>query len=194
MTALLAGLGCFVLHVAVTLAWLRRPCRTPPVVRHAASALGTHVVGVAVAAGAVGPFAYWPAAAVSGFGAVCWLFAFSAVYKSVSLRVLTELARTPGGALPLDEITEEYVRSEFAARVAVLVKMGCAEETEDGYAATAKGNSTARRIEAVRRACGVSGGGLYVDLANPVRKRRGGVAVHPVAYAPGSPRTTPPAP
>ena len=108
-----------------------------------------------------GPFAYWPAAAVSGFGAVCWLFAFSAVYKSVSLRILTQLARAPGHAMPLETITEEYVRPEFESRVALLVKMGCAEATDEGYAATATGNDTARRIETIRRACGVSGSGLY---------------------------------
>ena len=61
----------------------------------------------------VGPFAYWPAAAVSAFLAVCWLFAFSAVYKSVSLGVLRELARTPGHAIPLDAVTEDHMRPEF---------------------------------------------------------------------------------
>src|SRR5262245_64767426 len=113
MTALLVGLGCFALHAAVSLVWLRRPGRTPPVVRHAASALGTHVVGVVVAAYCAGPLAYWPLAAVSAFGAVGWLFAFSAVYKSVSLRVLTELASVPDGARSLEAVTEGYVRPEF---------------------------------------------------------------------------------
>jgi hypothetical protein len=167
MTALLVGPGCFALHVVVTLAWLRLPGRSSPVARHAVSALGTHIAGVAVAAWHVGPFAYWPAAAVSAFGAVCWLFAFSAVYKSVSLRILTELARAPGGALPLGAVTEEHVRPEFTTRVAVLVKMGCGVEVEGGYTATAKGNDVACRIAVVRRVCGIEGDGLYGEPASP---------------------------
>jgi hypothetical protein len=163
MTALLVGLCCFAAHAAVTLVWLRLPGRTPPVARHAVSALGTHALGVALAAWWVGPFAYWPAAAVSAFGAVCWLFAFSAVYKSVSLRILMELDRVPGRALPLDAITEEYVRPEFETRVSLLVTMDCAEETEAGFAVTERGNATARRIEAVQRACGILVSGLYSE-------------------------------
>jgi hypothetical protein len=161
MTALLVGLGCFAAHVAVTLVWLRVSRGPSPVSRHAASALGTHFVGVLVGAWVAGPFAYWPAAAVSGFGAVCWLFAFSAVYKSVSLRILSQLSRTPGSALPFDAIARDYVRPEFEARVAVLVRMGCAEEVAGGYAATAPGNATARRIAGIQRACGIEASGLY---------------------------------
>lgn len=161
MTGLLVGLACFALHAAATLVWLRVPRGPAPVVRHAASALVTHAAGVAGAAFLAGPFAYWPAAAVSGFLAVCWLFAFSAAYKSVSLRILTHLDRAPGNALPLGVVAEDYVRPEFEARAALLVKMGCAEEVPDGYAATAKGNDAARRVARVRRAFGVGGGGMY---------------------------------
>jgi hypothetical protein len=169
MTALVVGLACFGAHAAVTLVWLRLPGRTPPVARHALSALATHVVGVALAARLVGPFAYWPAAAVAAVGAVCWLFAFSAVYKSVSLRVLTQLARTPGHALPVGTITRRYVRPEFEARVAVLVRMGCASETEGGYAATGKGAAAARRVEGIQRACGIAESGLYGGAAGGER-------------------------
>src|SRR5258708_6127744 len=112
MMGLLIGLCCSTLHAAVSLAWSRLPGRMSPVARHAISALGTHVLGIALAAILVGPFGYWPAAAASGFFAVCWLFAFSAVYKSVSLRILTQLDRAPGHALPFETITEEYVRPE----------------------------------------------------------------------------------
>jgi hypothetical protein len=174
MNALFVGLACFALHAITTLVWLRLPGRTPPVVRHAVSALSTHVLGVALAAQVAGPFAYWPAAAVSGFLAVCWLFAFSAVYKSVSLRILTQLDRAPGHAMPLEAIMEEHVRPEFEARVALLVKMGHATATDEGYAATASGNDTARRIEVVRRACGVSGSGLYGGNVPDERTEDGG--------------------
>ena len=170
MTSLLVGLLCFALHVAVTLVWLRLPGRTSPVARHAVSALGTNVVVVALAAYRIGSFAYWPAAAVSGFGAVCWLFAFSAVYKSVSLRILTQLDRVPDGALPLDAITKEHVRPEFAARAMVLVKMNCVEEAEDGYVVTEKGTGMACRVGTLKRICGVGESGLYGNCQQSVSR------------------------
>jgi len=163
MNGLLIGLSCFTAHMVVTLVWLR--IRRGPwlVARHAASALGTHIVGVIVLASAGESFAYWPVAAVSGFGAVCWLFAFSAVYKSVSLRILSELAHTPGHTLPFTSLTKDYVRPEFEARVKILVKMACAAEVAEGYVATDAGNATARRIGKIQRACGITSSGLYDD-------------------------------
>jgi hypothetical protein len=169
MTSLLIGLACFALHAVVTLVWLRLPGRVSPVARHAISALATHAVGVALAAQFVGAFAYWPAAAVSAFLAVCWLFAFSAVYKSVSLRILTELDRASEHTMPLETVTEDYVRPEFAARAALLVKMGCATESGGAYQVTEKGTATACRIEAVQHACGIKASGLYGEttVASP---------------------------
>jgi hypothetical protein len=161
MTGLLVGLWCFALHAAVSLVWLRLPGRLSPVARHAASAFVTHVLGVVAAVYDGVAFAYWPAAAVSGFGAVCWLFAFSAVYKSVSLRILAELEQSPGRAMPLETITEDYVRPEFESRVAVLVRMDCVEELEGCYMTTPKGTHTARRIATVHRVFGIVASGLY---------------------------------
>lgn len=184
MISLLVGLGCFALNAGVSLVWLRLPGRSAPVARLAASALGTHAIGVAIAGAACGPFAYWPAAAVSGFLAAAWLFAFSAVYKSVSLRILTHLDRAPGRALPMAALTEQYVRPEFDARAAVLVKMGLVAAVGGAWALTAKGNDTARWIEAVRRACGVLGDGLY----------RVPPSIHPAAPGSALSGFTPPCP
>ncbi|HVL11289.1 MAG TPA: hypothetical protein VM529_01905 [Gemmata sp.] len=166
MNSLLVGLGCFALHAVVTLVWLRLSGRTSPVARHAASSLATHALGVASAAQFVGPFAYWPAAAVSGFLAVCWLFAFSAVYKSVSLRILTQLDCTPGHAMPMEAVTEDYVRPEFATRASLLVTMGCATEADGAFEVTEKGTATARRIAGIQHACGIAASGLYGEATD----------------------------
>lgn len=187
MTALLVGLACFAVHVAVSLVWLRLPGRISAVARHLASALATHAGGIVLAAWVVGPFAYWPAAAVSGFGAVCWLFAFCAVYKSVSLRILTQLARTPGHALPLQTVTDEYVRPEFAARIGVLVKMRCVVQAADGYMPTAKGNDTALRIAMIQQVCGIEHSGMYGDLGTQECARS--EECSPIALTSGSPST-----
>lgn len=158
---LCVGAATAAAHVAATLVVLRLPGKLSPVARHAASAAVTHVGGVAVAAAVVGPFAYWPAAAVGGFAAVAWLFAFSAVYKSVSLRVLTELARAPGGAIPFAAITDDYVKAEFTARTRVVVALGWVREGPDGFELTPDGAAAARRVAAVQRLCGIGRSGLY---------------------------------
>ena len=165
--ALLVGAAAFSGHVFLTLILLRLPGRLSPVVRHAGSAATTHVAGAILGGLVVEPFPYWPFAAVTGFGAVVWLFAFSAVYKSVSLRILSQLARTPGNAIPLPEVTSRYVVPEFEARVAVLEQMGCAEVVEKGHGLTPKGAATARRIRAVQRLCGIERSGLYGDQSRP---------------------------
>lgn len=166
MIALFVGLMCSAAHVVVSLVWLRLPGRMSPVGRHAASALGTHVTVIVLAGQFLEPFAYWPVAAVSGFGAVCWLFAFSAVYKSVSLRILRQLAHTPGHAMPITTITEDYVRPEFEARVALLVKLDCANALGDLYAIAERGSVVARRITLIQRACGIVVSGMYAgDLS-----------------------------
>ena len=161
LTALLVGAACAMTHTALTLVLLRLPGRVSPVGRHALSAVATHAAGITAGGLFLGPLPYWPVAAVSGFAAVVWLFAFSAVYKSVSLRILAQLAREPGGALPLDTVTADYVLPEFEARVSVLVAMGCAVASGTGYALTAKGAATARRVRAVQRLYGIDRSGLY---------------------------------
>lgn len=191
MTALLVGLVCFLLHAVVSLVALRQPGRMSPVARHAASALGTHIVGMAVAAWVVGPFAYWPAAAANGWLVVCWLFVFSAVYKSVSLRILTHLDRLPSHSLGVDTIAESYVRPEFEARALVLVKMGCARESNGEFMLTEKGSAVARRIEGIRRAWGIEGSGLYRKEASCERPEQ----LTPVPHHSGSLKPiTPPIP
>jgi hypothetical protein len=87
----------------------------------------------------------------------------------VSLRILTQLDRTPGNAIPFVVIAREYVRPEFEARVTVLVKMNCAAETGDAYESTETGNATARRIGVIQRACGIEASGLYSEpITQPV--------------------------
>ncbi len=167
MIGITVGIGCFVLHAMIVLLWLRQPGKFPPVARHFVSALSTHLVVVIITARFLGQLDYWPIAAVSGFLAVCWLFAFSAVYKSVSLRVLTQLATHSQQRLPLARISACYVRPEFQARVVVLQAMGCVEEVQSGLIVTAKGKRIARWIGMIQRACGITTSGLYGGVPTP---------------------------
>ncbi len=161
LIALMAGAACFAAHAMLSLILLRVPGRASPAARHAASAGFTHLIGTIIAAMAFEPLPYWPIAAASGFGAIVWLFAYSAVYKSVSLRILTQLAHTKGNSLSLDEVSSQFVRPEFTARIGVLLAMGCIHCDGNSYRLTRKGQLIARRIRLVQRLCGIERSGLY---------------------------------
>lgn len=157
----LVGLSWLAGHVVVTLVWLRLGSGPSPVARHLVSALVTHLVGVGLVARLGTGWSYWPAAAVHVGGGVAWAFVFCAVYKSVSLRILTELARQSPAGLPLDQIAREIVGPEYAARLGLLVRAGYIVATETGYTATAAGHAAARRLAALRAFWGLDGDGLY---------------------------------
>ena len=128
MTALLVGLACFALHAVVTLIWLRlqeeyRRLRGTQLRRSAHTSSGSQLATLVV-----GPFAYWPAAAANGFLAIGWLFAFSAVYKSVSLRILTHLDRVLDHSLTVDAIAEQICPCRVRGPRRVLMKMGCVDD------------------------------------------------------------------
>ena len=161
--ALVIGLGCVFAHVALTLVLLRLPGEGSPVKRHALAGFLSHLAGVLVATSLDSPVPYWPLAAVSAFGVVLWLFLFCAVYKSVSLRVLTTLRRAPADRLPFSEITQQHVRKEFEDRVEVLTSLGWAHRDTLGYVATPKGRAAASRITWLQRFWGIGHSGLYSD-------------------------------
>ncbi len=159
---IVVGLVAFALHCSVSILWLRvRSARPAPVVRHIVSAIGCHIFVVLAFCINDGKFAYWPAFAVFGFLAITWLFAFSAVYKSVSLRILSQLHAAGEMGLRLATISQDYVEPEFANRIAVLLKMGLVEERTEGYSITESGQRFARRWRRVQRIFGIARSGLY---------------------------------
>src|SRR5262249_22103075 len=108
---------------------------------------------------------YWPGAGVFAFGATVWLFVYCAVYKSVSLRILSCMVRAHAGRLSLDRITDRYILGEFRDRMAVLETMGCVVVRESDVVLTSKGRRTARYFEMAQRCFGIERSGLYGDAA-----------------------------
>lgn len=161
LQSFLWGGGCFLAFAGLCLPVLRLPGRLAPVTRQAGLALLVHGLGVAWAVRGETILPYLHGAALYGFLVAAWLFVFSAVYKSVSLGVLCELARLPQGELPLEEITRRHVAPRFAERIDLLVAGGLVRREGDGYAITSQGKRTARRLEGMRRVFGLTGSGLY---------------------------------
>jgi hypothetical protein len=85
--------GVFVaLAPAVVFTAQRAGLSTPPAILLGFAAIIAHSLSVALGAMSVAEFQYWDAASIFGFGVMGYVFAFGAVYKSVSLEILLDVA------------------------------------------------------------------------------------------------------
>jgi hypothetical protein len=134
----------------------------------AIAAIISHAVSVTIGAMNLQQFQYWNAASVFGFGAMLYVFAFGAVYKSVSLEILLDLAHRPGGSAELADIVDRKVPEIFRGRTEILVSGGQVERTGCAFAVTAAGLAIAGRIARIRQAFAIGNTGLY-DFAPPAK-------------------------
>jgi hypothetical protein len=161
LQSFLAGLAGLTVFACAALIVLRLPARMAPVTRLALLALAVHA-GVCLAMFWLMPDAtYWHGAALYWFGFNCYLYAFGAVYKSVSLRLLGNLAKAPGHALSLKTIVDTLVAPLFADRMALLVDTGLAHTANGATTPTPQGTKTAERIGTAQAIMGVGQSGLY---------------------------------
>jgi hypothetical protein len=167
----IAGVLLFAILAAIAQVIVRRAgSRIAPVAILAIAAIVSHVASILVGAMTVAHFQYWNAASVFGLGVMLYVFAFGAVYKSVSLEILLDLSRRPGAAAPLDDIVYRKVPEIFRGRTDILVEGGQVERSVElagpRFLVTASGRATALRIGALRRAFTIGDTGLY-DFAEP---------------------------
>jgi hypothetical protein len=158
-----AGLLALAGHIIVSTALGRLSLTRSPVLMHVASAASMTVVlalaGLAFSGGNAQPF--WIDVSVLYGGAVAYLFAFSAVYKSISLGVLRALNKAPRHRLELASISRDLVLPRFAERIELLIANGLVLSTTEGYSLTVRGRRAARQLRAVQRFAGVTRSGLY---------------------------------
>lgn len=135
--------------MAVVLVLLKRLNRMAPAFVVTASSLVVYVTMVLVAAGLGWPVRFWPVSATYWFLALCFLTAFGAIYKSISLRILLDLLNRPNRSERFEAILDRYVQREsYQARLSILVADGLATQETAGFQLTPKG----RRIAALVRA------------------------------------------
>lgn len=127
----------------------------------AIAAVVTHGLGVMLGILVVPQFQYWNAASIFGFCVMGYVFAFGAVYKSVSLDILLGLIDRPERRAPLSDIVERQVPALFQGRIGNLVDGGLVEPVESHFAATAAGRTMAGRVGRLRRAFGIGDTSLY---------------------------------
>ncbi|MBH5368041.1 hypothetical protein [Bradyrhizobium glycinis] len=136
-----------------------------PVTLLAIAALVSHGLGVALGIVSVPQFRYWDAASIFAFCVMAYVFAFGAVYKSVSLEILLGIVERTGRTAPLSEIMERQVPGLFQGRISILVDRGLVERANSGFVATAAGRNLAGRVGRLRRAFGIGDTSLY-DFSN----------------------------
>lgn len=132
-----------------------------PVILLAIAAVISHGLSLLLGIFAVPQFQYWDAASIFGFCVMAYVFAFGAVYKSVSLDILRGLVDRPDRRAPVLEIAERQVPDLFRGRIGNLVDGGLVEPVDSHFRATAAGRKMAGRIGRLRRAFGIGDTGLY---------------------------------
>ena len=164
--ALIAGFLFAIAHAVAVCVSLRLCRGIAPVIVHllCAAVMGTMlpVVLSILAARSQVEIPFWPAASMFYGGVIAWLYAFSAVYKSITLGILHALSAAPQGHIELGELAHHFVLPRFTERVDLLVANGLATRTESGYAITPQGLKPVRRLRLLQRIFAVSGRGFYL--------------------------------
>ena len=132
-----------------------------PVILLLIAAVASHGLGVVLGIVIVPQFQYWDAASIFAFCVMGYVFAFGAVYKSVSLEILLDLSARPERKGPLSEIVEQQVPSLFQGRIEILLDGGLVEQVDTRFAPTAAGRKMATRVGSLRRVFGIGDTGLY---------------------------------
>lgn len=151
------GFGFYVTTCLVALRLCRR--QTPTAL----------VIGLAPAGGIVSciiglifdeTLKFWGVFATYCFLTICFLMAFGAVYKSISIRMLAELNASHGGRMTMSQLLDGYVQGDsFPHRIQILYDHGFVSPGESALHLTPKGATFARRIMKVQRVFGITESG-----------------------------------
>jgi len=167
------GLATAATHALAMVPLARLPWRVPMLVIQLFVALVLHGISVAALAhlGLLGQ--YWWVAASFGFGFMVYLFGFSAVYKSLSLRILLDVLAHDPSEVPRDGVYQRVVDRSFSDRIEILERGGLVARQGDRYVVSARGLAVAGRIGRLRTILGVDGGGIYFSeqSARPPSRR-----------------------
>lgn len=170
LASFLWGFVGFAVFFGAALFVLRCRGSAAPVPRLALLGLFVHGLAIPVASLAHAGMNYWYGAALYWFLFNSFLFVFSAVYKSVSLRILWELNRAGADGIPVADITARYVAPLFHERISILILGGMAHADHDRFQITAQGSVWANRFALVQKIFGVTRGGLYGGADVPPRR------------------------
>ena len=157
--AVLAG------HFVTTTFVLRYFRALPPVNVHVVSSMLAAVVFVLLGWTFVqtSSFNVWPGLAVLAFGSMVFLIAYSAIYKSISLRLLIEVAQASPDAVSVERFHDEAVLPPFLDRITLLATADYLLVNDDRITITERGRKLGERLNRWRMLLGFAQSGLYYE-------------------------------
>ena len=94
---------------------------------------------------------FWAMSAAYWCPILCFLMAFGAIYKSISLRILLYLLESPNRLAGYSNVVETYINDEsFESRLRVIRENRFAREMEHGYALTRRGRRVAQLVRCLQ--------------------------------------------
>lgn len=158
----IAGVALFVaISPALQLLIQRTAPSISPVAVLAMASLIAHLASSLLGTAFAHPFQYWNATSVFCFGVMSYVYVFGAVYKSISLRILLDLASRPRRTIELSEISDRQIPDIFVERSAILIEGGLVTDDEGRYRTTPAGQRLTTRVALIRRLFGIGDTGLY---------------------------------
>ena len=154
------GFLAFLAYFALVLVLLRVNHRRDPAWLVMVALPAAFVAGLVLFVVLERRFNFWSYATGYSFFSLCFLMAFGAVYKSLSLRILLDLLDKPGRSDSYDNIYKRYlVEDSFQNRLTVIKDKGLVSVSGERYILTARGEALSRRVFALQRLFGISRSG-----------------------------------
>jgi hypothetical protein len=150
------GAVAFAVYVIAALVMLRVARRVEPALVVVALAPLAWVAAIPLLLMLGKRFNFWVFTASYCFLTLGFQMAFGAVYKSLSLRILTNMLQQPGRADSYEAIFSRYlVEDSYQNRLAVTQEKGLVKLQDGHYELTESGRKLASRTQAVQRVFGI---------------------------------------
>lgn len=161
INAFSVGLFAITGHLILVLVVLRYKWSGSPIGTHVISAFFWSVLVIAFSFVCDWGDDLWYSLSAFGFGFSSLLFLYSAVYKSVSLRILWQAFQNNGNTTAYSQLADEIMRRSFTERIDLLVSHNLVAKEAGAYRATPDGERLAKKISLLRRLLGVRTDGMY---------------------------------
>ena len=150
-------------HFILTTTFLRIAGSMSPVLIHTLSAVIAALSFAFSGPMILAPENYnvWPGLSLISFGAMVFLFAYSAIYKSISLRLLIESENVYPDAISIERIHDEIVLPRFLDRIEMLVATNHLKKNGGLITITDRGRKLCRALNNWRTLLGFAESGLY---------------------------------
>jgi hypothetical protein len=155
------GALAFIFYTIVFLILMRLRLRIGWVTLQASSGIIIYILFSILSLYFINGFLFWYALGVFLVGWFCFFTLSTAIYVSISARILRTINKQPDLSFSLDGIFRLCIRKPFQKRADFLVFSGLAQKGEFGFRITDTGYKNARRLQAMRRLFGMEGSGLY---------------------------------